>query len=201
MPRTNISIADEIADGLSEQALKRNKTLYAFANESLEAVISVCKLSGEPSEVLPSWKMGRMLKEVDAVPLPGDLLEKIIKKLYETERDWLLKTWFAEGRRIGSYLSMGYQELPNLAQAAVEFQGLLPLRRLEFRNVETTDSKTQMAVRAIGAGISMEATTCAEQFIRGVVDAYGWTVKNSKTAEGMIELQVSKEKRQSSSQT
>ncbi len=52
MPRTNISIADEVADSLSEQAMKRNKTLYAFANESLGAVISVCRLSGEPSEVL-----------------------------------------------------------------------------------------------------------------------------------------------------
>ena len=200
MPRTNISIADDVADRLSEQALKRNKTLYAFANESLEAVISVCKLSGEPSDVLPAWKMGRMLKEVDAVPLPGDLLEKVIKKLYETEREWLLNIWFAEGQRIGRYLSMGYQELPNLAQAAVEFQGLLPLRRLEFRNIETADSKAQMAVRAIGAGISMEATTCAEHFIRGVVDAYGWTVKSGKTAEGIIELQAVKDRQQSSSQ-
>ncbi len=197
MPRTNISIADDVADRLSEQALKRNKTLYAFANESLEAVISICKLSGEPSDVLPSWKLGRMLKDVDAVPLPGDLLEKIIKKLYDSDRDWLLKTWFAEGRRIGSYLSMGYQELPSLAQAAVEFHGLLPLRRLEFGSIEATDSRPHMSVRAIGAGISLEATTCAEQFIRGVVDAYGWAVKTSKTAEGIIELQISKERKQS----
>jgi len=194
LPRTNIAIDDDVADLLSAEAMKRNKTLYAFANESLMAVVSVCRLSGEPSEVLPSWKMGRMLKDVDAVPLPGDLVEKVIKKLFGTDKDWLLKTWFAEGQRIGSYLRMGYQDLPNLAQAAVEFQGLLPLRRLEFRNIDMAESKGQIAVRAIGAGLSSEATACAEQFIRGVVDAYAWTAKSSRTAEGIIEIRVSKGK-------
>ena len=191
MPRTNIAISDDVADRLSEQALRRNKTLYAFANESLMAVISVCDLSGEPSEVLPSWKMGRMLKDIDAVPLPGDLLEKILKKLYQADEEWLLKTWFEEGKRIGNYLGMAYQELTGLAQAAVEFKGLLPLKRIEFRMVDTPETRGQLVVRAIGAGLSSEATECAEQFIRGVVDAYGWVVKNIKTSEGIIEVRVS----------
>ncbi len=195
MPRTNISIADEVADELSAEAMRRNKTLYAFANESLMEVLKVCKLSGEPREVFTSWKMGRMLKDVDAVPLPGDLVEKVIKKLFESDKDWLLRTWFAEGGRIGSYLRMGYRELPDLAQAAVEFQGLLPLRRLEFRNAEGEESKGRLIVRALGAGQSAESTVCAEQFIRGVVESYAWTVKNSRTAEGIIELEVSKERR------
>ncbi len=195
MPRTNIAISDDVADALSEQALKRNKTLYAFANESLEAVVSICKLSGEPSEAFPAWKMGRMLKDVDAVPLPGDLLEKLIKRLYDADRDWLLKTWFAEGQRIGSYLTMGYQDISSLAQAAIDFQGLLPLRRIEFRSADEPDAKGQMVVRAIGAGLSSEATSCAEQFIRGVVDEYSCSVKSSRTAEGMIELRVSRERR------
>ncbi len=195
MPRTNISIADEVADELSAEAMKRNKTLYAFANETIGAVISVCKLSGEPSEVLPSWKMGRMLKEVDAVPLPGDLVEKIVRRLYESDREWMLKTWFAEGQRIGSYLRMGYPELQALATAAVEFQGLLPLRRLEIREAAGAEMRGQFVVRAVGAGQSVEATTCAEQFIRGVVDAYSWNVKSGRVSEGIIELQVLKERR------
>jgi len=197
MPRTNISIADDVADGLSNEALKRNKTLYAFANESLTAVISVCGLSGEPSEVLPAWKMGRMLKDVDAVPLPGDLLEKIVKRLFAQDKDWLMKIWLGEGERIGSYLRMGYPDLTNLSQAAVEFQGLLPFKRLEFRSSDNPELKGQLVVRAIGAGMSPEATACAEQFIRGVVGAYTWWVKGSRTAEGIIEMQISKEKRPS----
>lgn len=195
LPRTNISIADDVADRLSAEAMKRNKTLYAFANESLDAVISVCKLSGEPSEVVPSWKMGRMLKDVDAVPLPGDMVEKVVKKLFETDRDWLLKTWFTEGERVGSYLRMAYQELPSLAQAAIEFQGLLPLKRLEFRTADAGESKGVLVIRAIGAGLSAEATACAEQFIRGVITSYSWTVRSSRTAEGIMELQVSRDKR------
>ncbi len=195
MPRTNISIADEVADELSAEAMKRNKTLYAFANESLEAVISVCKLSGEPSEVLATWKLGRMLKEVDAVPIPGDLAEKLLKKLFETDREWLLGVWAAEGRRMGSYLQMGYPELAQLSQAAVEFQGLLPLKRVEVRSLEDSGSRSRLVLRAVGAGQSKESTACAEQFVTGMVESYSWAVKASRTAEGFLELELAKERR------
>ncbi len=195
LPRTNISIADEVADRLSAEAMKRNKTLYAFANESLEAVISVCRLSGEPAEVLPAWKMGHMLKEVDAVPIPGDLVEKLLKKLYDTDRVWLLGVWSAEGRRIGSYLQMGYQELHQLSQAAVEFQGLLPMKRVEVRSLDDEAGRSRMLLRAVGVGLSPESTACAEQFVRGIVESYSWAVKNSKVAEGILELEISRERR------
>ncbi len=192
MPRTNISVADEVADSLSEEAMRRNKTLYAFANESLEAVVEVCKLSGEPAEIPPAWKMGRMLKDLDAVPLPGDLVEKLVKKLYGTEKEWLLKIWEAEGDRIGKYLQMGYQDLGQLSQAAVEFQGLLPLKRIEVRSVGQGDAKGRMVVRAVGAGMSPESTACAEHFIRGIITSYSWEVRQSKASEGILELEIAK---------
>ena len=191
MPRTNISIADGVADGLSAEAMKRNKTLYAFANESLEAVISVCKLAGEPSDVFPSWKMSRMLKDVDAVPLPGDLVEKLIKKLYAVDRDWLLKTWAREGGRIGNYLQMSYAEISQLSEAAIEFQGLLPLKRVEARSIAGGE-RPRMNLHAIGLGLSEESTECAAQFIKGIVESYGWSVKGSRGSEGILELEIAK---------
>ena len=190
VPRTNISVSDEVADSLSAEAMRRNKTLYAFANESLEAVISVCKLSGEPSEVAPAWKMGRMLKDLDAVPLPGDLVEKLLKKLFADDKDWLLKTWENEGDRVGKYLQMGYQDMSQLSDAVVEFQGLLPVKRVEVRSIDSGDSRGRMLIRAVGAGMSTESTACAERFIRGVVGAYSWTVKGAKTSDGIIELEI-----------
>jgi hypothetical protein len=187
-------VADEVAEKLSAEAMRRNKTLYAFANESLEAVISVCRLSGEPFEVLSSWKMSRMLKDVDAVPLPGDLVEKLIKKLFAADRDWLLGIWAQEGGRIGNYLQMSYPEISQLSQAAVEFQGLLPLKRVEVRSVPAGE-RPRMNLRAIGVGQSEESTACAEQFIRGIVESYGWSVKGTRSSEGILELEISKEAR------
>jgi len=195
LPRTNISVADEVADELSAEAMKRNKTLYAFANESLTAVISVCKLSGEPSEVLSAWKLGRILKEVDAVPIPGDLTEKLLKKLYETDSDWLLKSWAAEGRRIGSYLQMGYQDLSSLSRDAVDFQKLLPFKRVEVRSLDDASGRARLLLRIVGAGLSSESTACAEQFARGIAESYLWTVRTVKMAEGILELELSKERR------
>jgi len=134
--------------------------------------------------------MSKILKEVEAVPLPGPLVEKMVKKLMEADREWTMKAWHAEGQRIGSYLRMGYQDLQSLSQAVVEFQGLLPFRRLEFRSVDS-EAKGGVVIRAIGADLSPETTACAEQLMRGVMDAYEWKVRSSRTAEGIIEMRVS----------
>ena len=192
MPRTNISISDETAERLSQEAIRRNKTLYAFANESLEAVISICRLAGEPSQVFSSWKMGRILKEIDAVPLPGYLVEKLVKRLYESDKDWLLKAWAIEGDRIGKYLQMSYADISELSRAVMEFQDLLPMKRIEVKEAGPPGSKREMVIRAIGAGLSAESTACAESFMRGLLGSYEWSVKASRISEGIIELETTR---------
>lgn len=195
MVRTNISIDERIADELSIEASKRNKTLYAFANESISAVLSVCKNGGNPSEVFAAWKLGKMLREIDAVPVLGNLLEKMIRKLYERDKDWLEKAWFDEGQRIGTYLQMSFDSLENLFSAIDEFSGLLPLKRIEVRRMSEPDGKSTFLLRVVGAGLSIEATSCAEQLIAGIVGTYSWSIRKSKISEGILELEISKERR------
>lgn len=191
VPRTNISVEDRIAKELADQAKLTNKTLYALANECLEAMIAICRQGGTPQEAFPAWRLSKMLKEVDAVPIPGSLLEKMIRRLFELDREGLQQAWFEQGQRIGTYLQMFYQDLEQLLSAAREFEGLMPIKRLDVKKTDR-GGRPQYVLRVVGAGLSAEATTCAQHIIAGVLSAYSWAIKSSKVSEGMLELELEK---------
>jgi hypothetical protein len=193
LARTNIAVDEQTADLIADEANKENKSLYALTNESLAAVLKVCKYGGTPRELYPSWRWGRILKDTDAIPLPGDLMEALIKKVYATEKDWLLKEWFEEGRRIGAYLHMYAEDFKELVSRVDELQGFLPVKRVEFERKEE-DWKAKVVVRVIGAGFSHESTSCTEQFLLGILSAYQYKITDSRISGGLIEVKAEEEK-------
>jgi hypothetical protein len=196
MARTNIAVDEETADLLADEATRENKSLYALTNEALTAVLRVCKYGGSPKEVYASWRWSRILKDTDAIPLPGDLMEKIMKKTFQTDKEWLLKSWFDEGRRVGSYLHMYADDFQQLISRVDELHGFLPVKRVEFERKEE-DGRVSVVVRIVGAGFSVESTSCTEQFLLGILSAYPYKITNTRVSEGMIEVKAEEEKRSS----
>jgi len=192
MGRTNVAIEESVAYLLADEAARQNKTLYAFTNELLKSSLRVCKEGGNVGEIYPSWRFMRMVKEVDSVPLPGDLVEKLLKKLYALDEKWLLQTWFEEGTRLGTYLNMYESDFEKLSELAREMEFLLPVKKAEIQKVET-DSGNEYVVRAIGAGLSPESTKCAEQLVLGVFNAYSMKVLRSRASEGILEITAKQE--------
>lgn len=191
--RTNISVDQEIAEALGEEASRENKTLYALVNEILSGFLKVAKDGGVPREIYPSWRFSRILKDTDAIPLPGSMMERITKRLIASDSEWLLKAWFEEGQTIGGYLKMYAEDFDKLVPKADELQGLLPVKRIEFEKLEG-DGKTQRLIRVIGAGQSPESTSCTEQFLHGILSAYAFRIVSSKRSEGLIETRVAEMK-------
>jgi hypothetical protein len=161
MTRTNIAVDEETADFLADEATRENKSLYALTNEALTAVLRICKYGGSPKEVYPSWRWSRILRDTDAIPLPGGLMEKLVKKAYLTDKDWLMKEWFDEGKRVGSYLHMYAQDFQQLISRVDELEGFLPVKRVEFERKDERE-RAVVLVRVIGAGFSRESTSCTE---------------------------------------
>jgi hypothetical protein len=197
--RTNIAVDLSVADELSIEANKANKTVYALSNESLLAVIEILKQGGNPKQLYQAWKFVSMMKEIDCVPLPGEMVEKLIKRLHGSDKEWLLKTWFEEGERLGEYLRMSALTPEELVTAVDEFQLLLPVHKVEFRKVDdggklesdlAGNSQSQFVIHAIGVGQSIESTSCAEQFLRGVLSSYSLKVMEMRVSQGMIEVKI-----------
>jgi hypothetical protein len=194
MTRTNIAVDEQTADLLADEATRENKSLYALTNEIIASVLRICKYGGEPDEVYPSWRWSRILKDTDAIPLPGDLMEKLMKRAYATDKDWLLKEWFDEGKRVGSYLHMYAPDFQQLVSRVGELEGFLPVKRVEIEKKEEQGRLT-FSIRVIGAGFSHESTSCTEQFLLGILGAYPYKITESRVTDGMIEITAGEESR------
>jgi hypothetical protein len=197
MPRSNIAVDEKIGFEISDEATKANKTLFAFVNESLDADLKVYKEGGAPSDIYSSWRFAQIMKDVDAIPIPGNLLEKMIKRSFEKpeEKAWLLKVWFDEGRKLGAYLHLSAPEISELTAEVTALQEMLPVKRIELKrstrsSVEGKEEDSRLVIRAVGAGLSIESTDCAEQFLEGIISAYSLRIVSSKISEGIIELEV-----------
>jgi hypothetical protein len=194
MARTNIAVDEKTADLLADEATRENKSFYALTNEALTAVLRICEYGGSPKEVYPSWRWSRILKDTDAIPLPGGFLEKLMKRVYQSDKDWLLKEWFDEGKRVGSYLHMYAQEFEELIPRVDELQGLLPVKRVEIERKDE-EGRVNILVRVIGAGFSLESTSCTEQFVLGILSAFPYKILSSRVFEGMIEVKAVEERK------
>src|SRR5579875_1440843 len=179
MARTNVAVEESVAYMLADEAARQNKTLYAFTNELMKTSLRICREGGNLNEIYPAWRFAKMTREVDTVPLPGDLLEKMIARLSTLDEGWLLKTWHEEGVRIGTYLHMYEPTFERLSAFVKEMEFLLPIKRLDILKVEKQEAGRYI-VRAIGA----------EALLQGLLSTYSITVISSRISEGIIELTV-----------
>ncbi len=192
MARTTISIDQVIADSLAREAEKQNKTLFGFANESLADVLRICEAGGSTKEIYSSWDFGRILKDTDSLPVPGVLIEKIVKRMYSVDSKWLLDAMFEEGVNIGSYLKLRFPDFEDLIPRLFDLQSFLPIKRVEFEPISTTTDRMTVSVRVLGAGPSLEATRCAEQFLAGLLSQYPYEITQTRVTDGIIDAKITK---------
>jgi hypothetical protein len=95
MPRTNIAVDDGVARQLADEAARANKTLYGFANESLQTVLKVLHERGSVEEIYPFWLQTKLIKEFDGTPrLSRSLMDSLVREMYPKDSEALLDNFY-----------------------------------------------------------------------------------------------------------
>ena len=186
MARTNISVDQNVFEAFSAEAERQNKTLFAFANESLSVVTKISTEGGNSSDLYAIWRSFALLKQVDVITLPADFVDQITAELYAIDKEATLKKFSDLGSRIVSLLKIFAEELPELSKVEKDFRGLLPIKQLTIKEI----SKGNYEIDVIGAGRKIESTECAREFLISIVRGYGYAVNRQETNVGTIRLWV-----------
>ena len=193
MARTTISVDQAIADSLAGEAEKQNKTIFGLANESLGDVLKICEEGGSTKEIFSSWEFSRILKDTNSLPVPGALIEKIVKRMYSVDTEWILDAMFEAGVNVGSYLRLRFPRFEDLIPRLFDLHAFLPVKRVEFEPISTTTDRMTISVRVLGAGPSLEATKCAEKFLAGLLSQYPYRIAETRVTDGIIDAKITKE--------
>lgn len=177
-----------VFDEFSEQANRQNKTLFAFANESLSAISKVSSEGGNPTDLYKFWTALTLLKQVDVITLPSDFIDELIARQYSFDKTNLLKMFSVLGSQIVGVLKIAASDLDQLEGLAKDFFALIPIKKFKITRLD--DSTIEVAV--VGAGRRIESTECSSEFLKSILAGYGYAPLTTDINVGTIRMQASK---------
>lgn len=188
MARTNLSIDRQVFEEFATEAERRNMTLFAFANESLSAITKISQEGGNPGESYKIWKVLSILRQVDVITLPSDFVEYLIEKQYTTD-SLSTKAKFRElGTSLVGLLKIAAEDVEGLSPLAKDFGFFIPIKHFGLTTVK--DGAIQVDV--VGAGKGMGTTQCSSEFLKAIIEGYGYSIKREELHPGTIRLAAKK---------
>jgi hypothetical protein len=188
MTRSSLSVESGVADDFSLQAERSGKTLYAFANEWLDAASKISAQGGNAKEIVGYWQILAVLKQVDIITLPADFVEDLISSVYQKEKEHLFKTFSDLGANLVGLMKMVAPDMEKLAELAREFAVVIPTKRIEILRPDGN----AIQVNIIGAGRRIETTECSFEFVKSIVLGYGYNITSQEIGVGVIRIRATK---------
>lgn len=186
--RTNISVDQTVFEEFAAEAARQNKTLFAFASESLLEVAKISEQGGTSSDLYSMWRTVSLMKELEVVTLPSDFVDELIGKQYSLDKAGLLRAFGDLGSRMVGVLKIVASNLNDLEVVAKNFTALLPVKEFKIRNRD--DGSVEIGI--VGAGRRIESTECALEFLVSILDGYGYDATEREINVGTIKLLATK---------
>jgi hypothetical protein len=193
MARTNLSIDRNVFEEFSAQAAKRNMTLYAFANESLSVISKISAEGGDPDGLYQVWKVLSIMKEVDAIVFPSDIVEELVAQLYHIDKTRLLARFSELGTSLVALLRIVAEDLQGLISLAKGLFSFIPVKHMEVLTLQNGS----IEVNLVGAGKGIETTECSSEFLKSVLRGYGYYVTREEVNPGVIRFWAEKKSKNS----
>lgn len=188
VPRANISLEKTVFDNFSAQAALEGKTLYSFTNEWLDAAARISAEGGQAKDVFKLWHSIAILRQIDVITLPSDFVDEMIEKLSAKDRAGLLAAFSELGTKLVAIFKIVAGDLDGLSELARDFTVFIPIKRFEIKKKD--GSSVEIAI--IGAGKKIESTECSFEFIKAILNGYGYNISSHEVSVGTIRLTATK---------
>ncbi len=191
MSRASIFIDHKIFEEFSSEAKRRERTMFAFANQSLSTMSKISAEGGDPAELYRLWRSVSLMKQIDVITLPSDFVDEILARMYAEDKEGLLAMFTALGSNTVGILKAGAKDLNELADLARDFTLLIPIKRFTVSKLQGDDV---VEINIVGAGRKIESTECSFAFLRSVLNGYGYDVAKHEINRGTIMMTASRRK-------
>jgi hypothetical protein len=188
MARSNISVDKKVFDDFSAQAMLEGKTLYAFTNDWLEVAAKISSHGGKGKDAFDLWRSNAILKQFDTIVLPSDFVDNMLVKLHAADKSSLLKSFSELGKELVGVLKIAADDIDALSELVKEFTPFTPIKRFETKTI----NGDSMEVSIVGVGKKIESTECCFEFLKSVLNGYGYDVSSHELHPGTIRLVATK---------
>ena len=188
MVRTNLPLDKQVFEEFADEVERRKMNLFAFANVSMTAVTKASREGGDPEELLRTWKMTKILRQSDAVTLPSDLVEELVRRIYRQDSAFLHRRFRELGSSLVGLLKIEAEGIDELASLAKDLALIIPIKHFSV----TPLKGDTLQVDVVGAGKGYETTECAAEFLKAIIAGYGYLITAEELRAGTIRLLLQK---------
>ncbi len=185
MARLSVSIKNEIVKSLEDEANEKGKTVSSLLSEAATLFIEANKVGLRSEDIMRTVRVIEIMRDIDAVPIPGILLDTMIKLSWKNGEDDVIRRWYDRGVVLGNILKTYAKNFKELSSFVKDYRYLIPIDMMDI----DLDDKTANFVIS-GVGNSLESARCTSEGLRGLLSVYDFSVINVETSEGFIKMQA-----------
>ena len=180
--RVNIAISTEVAQRLANISDSTGMTQYALANDLLSLGLDLLEQGYNIQQMRELAKLWRICLDVEAVPVPAALLDRLITKIYGEMGSLLKELWCETGRVLAAYLkatsTAGTGEVVSLMQYLGK---MLPAKRTEARQEDGS-----VVFSVVGVGYSRETIEVNASAVRCFFESLGFKIAQIDVEPGVL---------------
>lgn len=179
-----IRVPEDLVTRLNEAANLDGEPFLEYITEALEQAIRAHEMDRSIKQVVDFYEFMMMQKDAGLMITPSETLNKLIDKLYSSDKEFLQKLWLDAGGWYGKYLLAKVRD----GDPVELFEEVLKVTNWDLNDVEFKRDNGSISLRCISFTMSIENTFLLMTFVEGVMNTLGYKTANQKCMRGMINM-------------
>ncbi len=183
--RLNISLTNDMAKRITEEADRRGKTISSLITEATNHFIEMHERGIDIDEVEDLLMFTELMASARSVPVPFRLLDGILATAVRDSRDKILRLFYESGKVFGSAIRSYARNIDVASKLVSRFKKRLPLD-----DFHVVGENGRWEITISGAGYGKSSSECLAEGLRGVIEAYGMTIKSLEVMDGLVKATI-----------
>ena len=185
--RVNIAVAKDVAEELAKVAEERGMTQFALASELLRLGLELVKSGYNTQQVRELLTFYKIMTELEIVPIPGRLLDKMITDMYKINSQVMEQLWCEAGKMLAGYIKALFGDLSGVVSLVPYLARILPAKRFEVKVTENN-----IVIDVVGIGYGIESVQVNAVAARCLLEEFGYKVEKVVTVPGVLKMEALK---------
>ena len=185
--RVNIAVSKDVADELAKVAEERGMTQFALASELLKLGLELVENGYDTQQVRELLTFYKIMSELEIVPIPGRLLDKMITDMYKINSQVMEQLWCEAGKMLAGYIKALFGDLSGVVSLVPYLARILPAKRFEVKVAENN-----VVIDVVGIGYGVESVQVNAVAARCLLEEFGYKVEKVVTVPGVLKMEALK---------
>jgi len=180
-----LAVQGDLAQKVIQIANRKGMTVYNFTNEVLEQAVKADSMNWSIDDIVERFSLLEIERDSGGVFATMDTLLYMVERLYQQEKEALLKNWYESGQWYGKYLQIKFGDGEPLDMLE-KLLGACSSKSSEIRIVRDGN---RLSLNRLCPNDAMEYTELFAKFLEGIIHSFGYETKKNDVSKGLITLE------------